>query len=167
MEHDMRRVCLRVIHLAVALITLSLVSAEAVSQLKVDKNTDLGPLSQSTAPPRICPRPLSDFYPCREGSKCPTYEEAVREAEGAGPHDFAESSAGSCGDLRFVSIDAQLVGWSMYFNSDGKLVAVRGWTDRLGDCVLYGPQPQCKELRERILFKRKPPPANADKWELR
>jgi hypothetical protein len=95
-----------------------------------------------------CQAPLSDYC---EGSECPTWDEAVANAEECFPEYFEVRLAqyGPCGDLKYV----EAWGWfweiNDYFDASGALVATYIGADTPIYCddtssdIWYGPIPDC------------------------
>jgi len=99
-----------------------------------------------------CVAPLSDYC---EGSDCPSWDQAVADAEefgrgGGWPgscYDW-DAYSGPCGDLRYIFIGG-LGGTIEYFDAAGALVAVERYDDVPTFCddtsfnLWYGPIPDC------------------------
>jgi len=90
-----------------------------------------------------CVASLSDYC---AGSECPTYSEAVAEAECDGHWEV-----GTCGDFRYVRLTYGFGDGNVeYFDALGALVAREHWTDVNSHCcgasfsVSYGPVPDCQ-----------------------
>ncbi len=104
-----------------------------------------------------CERPLDEYC---EGSSCPTYEQALAAAETSAAQGYCvgdfgvASTAGRCGDLRYVH-RAPHEEHLEYFDASGTLVAAYWWTDDCGhvcrgSCsVNYGARPECELEQER------------------
>jgi hypothetical protein len=135
-------------HLAVAFITLSLISAEAVSQLKVPAKPGNWPVPKDDKR-NSCLKPMEDY--CHEGSDCPSYDDVIGQSKLPGLSEVELMSSGTCGDLRLVSRDAGLTFETLYFDAQGKLVAVRAMSDRLErPCgAQFGLVLYCKHQGER------------------
>ena len=96
-----------------------------------------------------CQSPLSDYC---EGSDCPTWDQAVAEAEELGrqrcPGWPLDAYSGPCGDLKYIFI-GDLGGTIEYFDASGALVAAERYNDVPSYCddtsfnIWYGPIPDC------------------------
>jgi hypothetical protein len=111
----------------------------------------------------ICQAPLSDYC---EGSECPTWEEAVAQAEelGAAGGPRCEDDTGTgmqlysgpCGDLGYISWSNWFWGYDEYFDASGTLVAAAYHDDVPDFCdgtsweIWYGPIPDCERDRSNI-----------------
>ena len=114
------------------------------------------PCEPGTCP---CQRPLDHYC---EGSECPTWEEAVADAEQRAMPSCGDCSpfppealgAGRCGDLRYVREDCGDERIE-YFDASGTLVAAYWWTDGCGvvcpgSCsVDYGFRAECQLEQEQ------------------
>jgi len=105
----------------------------------------------------VCQAPLSDYC---EGAECPTWEEAVAQADelGAAGAPRCEDSTGTpmqlysgpCGDLGYISWSNWFWGYDEYFDASGTLVAAASHDDVPGFCdetswkIWYGPIPNCE-----------------------
>jgi hypothetical protein len=82
-----------------------------------------------------CQAPLSDYC---EGSDCPTWDEAVADAEEFARENCAESKrawVGLCGELRHVGrVTGIGTAAIQYFDDSGGLVAVQVQTDTPSYC---------------------------------
>jgi hypothetical protein len=96
-----------------------------------------------------CQFPLSDYC---EGSDCPTWDQAVAEAEELGrqrcPGWPLDAYSGPCGDLKYIFI-GDLGGTIEYFDNSGALMAAERYNDVPSYCddtsfnIWYGPIPDC------------------------
>lgn len=99
-----------------------------------------------------CQAPLGDYC---QGSDCPTYDEAVADAEEYAQQfcdwPTRQGGVGRCGDLRYVLRNVGIgAGSIQYFDATGALVAVTTYTDTPSYCrdtsfdLWYGPAPDCE-----------------------
>jgi hypothetical protein len=93
-----------------------------------------------------CTQPLSAYF-CFSRDICPTYEEAVAEAEAALGGGYEPRP---CGDTRLVvwfrNIDGG--GSVLYFDDSDTLVAAESFGYQFSHCggqILYGPVPDCPD----------------------
>lgn len=80
-----------------------------------------------------CGAPLSDYC---EGAECPTWDEAVADAEEEGRQneDWCWVVAGECGNLRYIMTRVGLGGVVQFFDDSGALVAREVFSDAPGFC---------------------------------
>jgi hypothetical protein len=99
-----------------------------------------------------CRAPLSDYC---EGSDCPTWDEAVAEAEEEARQSedwcyVGGLGGGECGDLRYIMTRVGMGGVVQFFDDSGALVAMEVFSDAPGYCnntsfnKWYGDRPDCE-----------------------
>jgi hypothetical protein len=127
----------------VCALSLALIPAVGCSDTKRDGQVGNGGNGDQT-----CQSPLSDY--CEEPD-CPTWDQAVEEAEELGRprcDGFLDIYSGPCGDLKYIFIGS-LGGTIEYFDASGVLVAAERYDDVPGYCdetsfnIWYGPIPDC------------------------
>jgi len=100
--------------------------------------------------PDVCGVPLVAYC---EGSSCPTWDEAVADAEEEGGRgdDFCEVVGGECGELRYIDTVVGIGGGFVeYFDESGSLVSRQVRIDTNSFChdtsfdKWYGERPECE-----------------------
>jgi choline dehydrogenase-like flavoprotein len=119
--------------------------------------SEVPPPASETTRTRDCDYRLEEF--CSTWMGCRSYDESAASTRVYGATgDCLGASIGVCGDFRYTDWSDGFVAVTLYFDANGKLVAVEHQSDAVDrDCLgrtYYGPRLSCTRVRVEEFCRR-------------